>query len=93
MSGPNRRADRGALLALPLDGRGIAYGIERSLPFVLSLSKDLISFCCKKGMGFDKLSPNGWETAEKFICDSPAINGRVIAYSLNPAHSSSTVAP
>ena len=44
--------------------------------FVLSLSKDLISFCCKKGMGFDKLSPNGWETAEKFICDSPAINGR-----------------
>jgi len=41
------------------------------LPFVLSLSKpvlsdaaggvegDLTSFCSKKGKGFDKLSPNG----------------------------------
>jgi hypothetical protein len=64
-------------LTLPLWGRGIAYGIEPLFPFVLSLSKDLISFCSKEGMGFDKLSPNGWRTAHESICDSPAIKGEV----------------
>ena len=53
--------------------------------FVLSLSKDLISFCCKKGMGFDKLSPNGWKSLKSSYAIALPLMGRVGGVALGVA--------
>jgi hypothetical protein len=66
---------RHPLPTLPLKGRAIAYGLEPPKPFVLSLSKDLSFLFCKRGKGFDRLSPNGWVGQKLGICDSPALKG------------------